>query len=97
MPLKTFRNELGNEITIETRAYHDDENACKMIEISIKGPRSESEWIITAEEALEVQRQINDAINDAISIPLNQSSFQTELLTAALMDLQARVLRIKAS
>ena len=30
-------------------------------------------------------------INDAISIPLNHSSFQTALLTAALMDLQARV------
>jgi hypothetical protein len=58
MPLKTFRNELGNEITIETVVYHHDDNMCEMIQISIKGPRSESSWIITAEEALEVQRQI---------------------------------------
>ena len=56
---KTFINELDNEITIKTRAYHDE---CDMIEIYIKGPKSDSDWQITVEEAMEVQRQIGLAL-----------------------------------
>ena len=70
---KTFGNELGNEITIETRVYYDDDDACEMVGISIKGPRSESSWIITAEEALEVQRQIGLLLHQPTSAQITTS------------------------
>ena len=56
---RTFQNELDNNITIETKVYRDE---CDMIEIKIKGPRSDSEWQITVGEAIEVQRQIGLAL-----------------------------------
>lgn len=49
---QTFKNELGNEITIQIRSVMGtDEALDHCIEIDIQGPSSSDEWTITPQEA----------------------------------------------
>ena len=50
---KTFTNELGNKITVRVREAdsEDHDNPCKTLSVSMIGPTSMSENIITLKEA----------------------------------------------
>ncbi len=57
----TFRNELGNSITVKTAHVRSGGGTSvdfESLNISLEGPTSISEWTITIDEAREVHRQL---------------------------------------
>ena len=67
----TFRNELGNAITVKTahvRSCSGTRVDFESLKISLEGPTSISEWTITIDEAREVHRQLGQMITTQTSV-----------------------------
>ena len=76
---KTFKNELENTITITTSNVRASEGAHKEVEIRIKGPGSESDWIITLAEAREVLHQLEEAVSAFDSLSSGNGSVRAAM------------------
>lgn len=62
----TFENELGSEVEVIVRETYKDErkNDHEIISISLVGPKSESQSIVTYYEAVEVSKALNDFLKN---------------------------------
>ena len=84
MQLKTFKNELGNSITVTTSDVRESGGAHKEVEIRIKGPGSESDWIITLAEAREVLRQLEKAVLAFDALSFGNGSVRATMVEEAI-------------